>query len=248
VTAEALLDDCLAQKPLVSARGLARTYPGPAPVHALRPADLEVNHGEYVAVLGPSGSGKSTLLNLLGLLDRPTQGVYEFAGTDVAHQSERGRAAVRARHIGFVFQAFHLLPHRTTLENVMLGQLYMGMRRAERQNAASQALDQVGLSHRLHASPTTLSGGERQRAAIARALVNNPDLLLCDEPTGNLDSTTAATILDLFDSLRDTGLTLIVITHDQQVAARSSRKIAIHDGEIIDHGTRRDRVPSGTQR
>jgi putative ABC transport system ATP-binding protein len=159
-------------------------------VRALKPLDLVINRGEHVAVTGPSGSGKSTLLNLVGLLDRPTEGVIEIDGMDVGAAPERDRAAVRAHRIGFVFQAFHLLPHRTAAENVMLAQVYADLPRRRRFGAAMAALGQVGLAHRANALPTALSGGERQRVAIARALVNNPSLLLCDEPTGNLDTAT----------------------------------------------------------
>ncbi|MFC8344025.1 ABC transporter ATP-binding protein [Streptomyces sp. NPDC057280] len=212
--------------------GCAKTYPGFPPVQALHPADLTVPAGDYLTVVGPSGSGKSTLLNLLGLLDRPTSGTLTFAGVDVAELSERERTALRGRRIGFVFQEFHLLPYRTALENVALAQLYVTDRAAERVRAATDALERVGLGHRLDASPTTLSGGERQRVAIARALVNEPDLLLCDEPTGNLDSVTAATVMDLLGDLNRAGVTVIVITHDPAVAARARRRITILDGRL----------------
>jgi putative ABC transport system ATP-binding protein len=179
--------------------GLARTYPGPPPVPALRPADLVIEAGDYVAVTGPSGSGKSTLLHLLGLLDAPTAGSYLLDGLDTSALGDRGRSALRGRRIGFVFQAFHLLPYRTALENVMLAELYNQTPRSGRLQAAVEALDAVGLSHRMNALPTTLSGGESQRVAIARALVNRPSLMLCDEPTGNLDSKNAAGLMGLLD-------------------------------------------------
>ncbi|NUQ90350.1 MAG: ABC transporter ATP-binding protein [Glycomyces artemisiae] len=208
------------------------TYPGPPPVVGLRPADLTVEAAEYVTVVGPSGAGKSTFLNVVGLLDRVTTGRYELDGIDVATLSESARTALRASRIGFVFQAFHLLAQRSALENVTLGQLYTGHGRAVRRRNAAEMLDRVGLAHRLHALPSTLSGGERQRVAIARALVNRPKLLLCDEPTGNLDSATAGSVLRILDDLQSDGFTLIVITHDPAVAARGTRRISILDGEI----------------
>ena len=222
-------------QPVLEMRGAARTYPGPPPVVALRPTDLTVRAGEHVAIIGPSGSGKSTLLNLLGLLDRPTEGRLFLDGIDTATLNERDRTALRGRRIGFVFQAFHLMPHRSTVENVMLAQLYTDRRpKNERRADAVKALTKVGLGHRLGASPSTLSGGERQRVAIARALVNRPALLLADEPTGNLDSQTAATVLDLLAGLVADGLTLLVITHDPSVADRAHRTVAIHDGVLTE--------------
>jgi len=218
--------------PLIELRGLARTYPGPPPVAALRPTDLVIDAGDYVAVTGPSGSGKSTLLHLLGLLDSPTEGSYRMHGLDTSRLIDRDRAALRGRRIGFVFQAFHLLPYRTALENVLLAQLYNQTPRAGRLTAAVDALVEVGLGHRLDALPTTLSGGEGQRVAIARALVNRPHLLLCDEPTGNLDSRNAAALMDLLDQLNATGFTIVVITHDRAVAGHARRQIAISDGVI----------------
>ncbi|MFE6285603.1 ABC transporter ATP-binding protein [Streptomyces sp. NPDC057877] len=216
-----------------------RTFDGTPPVAALRPASLRIAQGDYVAVVGPSGSGKSTLLNILGLLDRPTTGTYHLAGQDTARLSEADRTALRGHRIGFVFQAFHLLPHRTALENVVLAQLYVTGHRAPRAATASAALHRVGLAHRLHAMPTVLSGGERQRVAVARALVNTPDLLLCDEPTGNLDSATAASIMDLLEELNAAGVTVVVITHDQAIAARARRVVTILDGSLSEAGADR---------
>lgn len=218
--------------PVVRFRGIGRTYTGPPPVYALKRVDLTVDTGEYLSVIGPSGSGKSTFLNLLGMLDRPTDGVYELDGIDVGSLSEAERTALRARKIGFVFQSFHLLPYRTAAENVALGQMYVGVPRAARRRAALEVLERIGLGHRSQALPSTLSGGERQRVAIARALVNKPRLLLCDEPTGNLDTATAAKVLDVLDELRILGLTMIVITHDQSVARRADRTITIRDGSL----------------
>lgn len=218
--------------PVIELRELARTYPGPPPVPALRPASLVIEAGDYVAVTGPSGSGKSTLLHLLGLLDAPTGGCYRLDGLDTGALGDRDRSALRGRRIGFVFQAFHLLPYRTALENVLLAELYNATPRVGRVQAATAALDAVGLGHRLDALPTALSGGECQRVAIARALVNQPSLLLCDEPTGNLDSRNAAALMELLDRLNAGGFTIVVITHDAAVAAHAGRAVAISDGVL----------------
>ncbi len=218
--------------PVIELCGVARTFAGPPPVPALHPTDLTVAAGDYLAVTGPSGSGKSTLLHLLGLLDRPTAGRYLLDGADTAALADRDRAALRGRRIGFVFQSFHLLAYRTAEENVMLAQLYNRSPRNGRRAAAREALDRVGLSHRLDALPTTLSGGERQRVAIARALVSRPSLLLADEPTGNLDSTSAASVMGLLDDLHAGGFTILVITHDAQVAAHTRRTVTIRDGRL----------------
>jgi len=221
-----------AEPPVIRLSGVSRRYPGPPEVVALHEVDLTIGRGDYLAIAGPSGSGKSTLLNLLGLLDRPTTGRYELGGVDVAALPERDRAALRGGRIGFVFQAFHLVPHRTAVENVMLAQVYNGTPRSRRRPAAADALVQVGLEHRMHALPTTMSGGECQRVAIARALVNEPSLLLCDEPTGNLDSATAGQLLELLDRLHAAGLTLVMITHAAEVAARAQRTVTIKDGTL----------------
>jgi putative ABC transport system ATP-binding protein len=218
--------------PVIRLTRLAYTYPGPPPVRALKTMDLTVGRGEHVAITGPSGSGKSTLLNLVGLLDRPTEGTIEIEGLDVGAAPERHRAAVRARRIGFVFQSFHLLPHRTAVENVMLAQVYTAAPRRGRREAAMAALAQVGLGHRSSSLPTAMSGGERQRVAIARALINRPSLLLCDEPTGNLDSATTGEISDLLAALHRDGATLLVITHNATVAERAQRQITIRDGQL----------------
>ncbi len=218
--------------PAIRLRGAERVYAGTPPVHALRPVTLEIARGEYVAVVGPSGSGKSTLLNLLGLLDRPTGGSYELDGADTSDMSEAERTALRGSRIGFVFQSFHLLPYRSALENVLLGLVYGGHDRRRRLAMAREAIAQVGLEHRADALPTTMSGGERQRVAIARALVNQPSLLLCDEPTGNLDTTTAATILRLLAEIHASGQTVLVITHDPVVARSAERTVTIRDGVL----------------
>jgi putative ABC transport system ATP-binding protein len=220
--------------PVIELRGLARTYPGSPPVQALRSADLVINAGDYVAVTGPSGSGKSTLLHVLGLLDTPTAGRYLLDGVDTGALGDRDRSALRGRRIGFVFQSFHLLPYRTAVENVRLAQVYNRAPRGGREAAAVAVLHEVGLGHRLDALPTTLSGGECQRVAIARALVNRPSLMLCDEPTGNLDSSNAATVMELLDRLNAAGFTIVVITHDASVAAHAERTIAISDGLLAE--------------
>src|SRR5262249_33758030 len=205
--------------PVIDLRGLARTYPGSPPVHALRPADLVIEAGDYVAVTGPSGSGKSTLLHLLGLLASPPPRRYLLRGLGTRTLPPREPSALRARRIGIVFQAFHLLAYRTALENVLLAELYNQTPRSTRLQAAIDALGAVGLGHRLDALPTTLSGGESQRVAIARALVNRPSLLLCDEPTGNLDSRNATTLMELLDQLNPDGLTIGGITPHPNVRA-----------------------------
>jgi len=218
--------------PIVELDGVRRTFPGPPPVEAVRDATLRVDEGDYVAVVGPSGSGKSTLLSIIGCLDRPTGGRYTLTGVDVAELSDGELAALRGRRIGFVFQAFHLLQHRTALENVEIGMLYNGTSRRERRELARAALERVGLAHRLDFPPTKLSGGEQQRVAIARAIAPRPRLLLCDEPTGNLDSKTSASILELFDELQADGLTLMVVTHDPDVSRHARRIVEIVDGVL----------------
>ncbi|MCP2338887.1 putative ABC transport system ATP-binding protein [Actinomadura rupiterrae] len=190
--------------------------------------------GEYVTVVGPSGSGKSTFLNVAGLLDRPSGGTYWLDGIDTGALSERDRTSLRGRRIGFVFQSFHLLARRTAIENVMLAMLYTGISRRRRAELAARTLSLVGLQHRVHAQAGQLSGGERQRVAIARALVNRPSLLLCDEPTGNLDTTTAAQVLELIDELHADGFTILVVTHDPSVAARGQRCVVIRDGNLTE--------------
>jgi ABC-type lipoprotein export system ATPase subunit len=222
-----------AQIPMIKLAGIGRRYGTVAPVVALRGIDLEVHPGEWVAVVGASGSGKTTLLNIVGCLDRQSGGTYRFDGIDVAALSDRQRAGLRSRRIGFIFQSFHLLAHRTVLENVMLAEAYARQPRAGRADRARAALAAVGLDSRTDFLPTRLSGGERQRVAIARALLNGPELLLCDEPTGNLDSVTTDSILELLDGLHRGGLTIITITHDAGVAVRAERQVRIADGQIV---------------
>lgn len=198
----------------------------------MREVDLIVAAGDYLSIAGPSGSGKSTLLHMIGLLDRPTAGHYWFEGEDVSSLPEGRRNALRAGRIGFVFQAFHLLSHRSVLENVMLATVYNHVAKRDRAAVAKTALEKVGLGHRIDFSPSRLSGGERQRVAIARAVVTRPALLLCDEPTGNLDSATSESILALFEELRTDGLTLVVVTHDPVVSAHAHRTVHMRDGRL----------------
>lgn len=209
-----------------------RAFGSEVAVQALVDVDLRVAPGEWLAITGPSGAGKSTLLNIIGCLDRPTSGAYYFEGIDTMRLSDRERAGLRSRRIGFVFQSFHLLPHRSVLENVMLAEVYRKQARHGRRQRALAAIERVGLSHRADFLPPRLSGGERQRVAIARALMGAPSLLLCDEPTGNLDSKSTANLLDLFAKLHREGLTLLVVTHDEQVASRASRRVHIIDGTL----------------
>ncbi|MGP4005682.1 ABC transporter ATP-binding protein [Streptomyces sp. 4N124] len=225
--------------PVLELRAAALTYPGPPPVEALKPCDLRIERGEYVTVVGPSGSGKSTFLNIAGLLDTPTAGACLLDGHDTGSLKDAERTALRGRRIGFVFQSFHLLPHRSARENVELAMVYGGrVRRAQRAAHAREALERVGLGPRVDALPTRLSGGERQRVAVARALVARPSLLLCDEPTGNLDTATAESVLRLLDELHGDGMTLVVITHDPAVAARARRTITIRDGVLSEQSER----------
>jgi len=221
-----------ADAPLIELAGLGRRFGVDPPVDALRDVDLVVPRGERLAIVGPSGSGKSTLLNVLGCLDRQTSGTYFFDGIDVDQLSDDERAGLRSRAIGFVFQSFHLLPHRTVLENVMIAEVYRGQASEGRVERALAALERVGLSHRAGFLPTRLSGGERQRVAIARALTGAPELLLCDELTGNLDSVNAGRILDLLEGLGAHGPTIIMITHDLDVAGRAERQVRIVDGVL----------------
>jgi putative ABC transport system ATP-binding protein len=213
---------------------LARTYQvGDQQVRALAGVDFEIAAGEYVAIMGPSGSGKSTLLNVLGLLDRPTAGRYELEGRDVTRLDERQRAQVRRERIGFVFQFFHLVPRMTAAENVELPMVLAGVAPAERRERVAEALAAVGIADRAHHRPDQLSGGQRQRVAMARAMIQRPAVLLADEPTGNLDRTTGAEVLELLERLHEQGLTLIVVTHDPEIGQRTRRRIELIDGLIV---------------
>ena len=205
---------------------------GPQTVHVLKGIDLTIKKGEYVALMGPSGSGKSTLMNLLGCLDTPTSGSYMIANRDVSKMNDNQLADVRNKEIGFVFQTFNLIPRQTALQNVALPLVYAGEKKEKRISRAKKVLDEVGLSDRITHKPNQLSGGQRQRVAIARALVNSPSIILADEPTGNLDSSTSNEIMKLFEEIHKNGNTLIIVTHEEDIAQHANRIIRLKDGEI----------------
>jgi len=222
---------------ILELRNVSRVYPASPPVKALDQVNLQIENGEFLAIVGRSGSGKSTLLNVIGTLDRPTSGTLLIEGEDITEFSDRKLAALRAARIGFVFQQFHLLESLTARDNVATGMLYEGASRKQRREAALQALERVGLGHRVMQFPGKLSGGERQRVAIARALVSDPAIVLADEPTGNLDSQTSLEIMTLLKELNEEGSTVAVITHDPEVAARAAREIGLKDGRIEQSGS-----------
>jgi putative ABC transport system ATP-binding protein len=226
--------DISGEAPIVQLRAVTKVYQvGEAPVHALRGVNLSIHKGEFVAIMGPSGSGKSTLMNLLGCLDTPTTGSYRLAGGEVAGRSRSELAVVRNRVLGFVFQSFNLLTRTSARENVELPLLYAGVGGRERRARASAALAQVGLAARMNHMPSQLSGGQQQRVAIARALVTRPRIILADEPTGNLDSRTSVEIMALFQRLSRAGITIILVTHEPDVAAFASRVLVIRDGSMV---------------
>ena len=229
-TATASDDD----RTVLSLSAVTKTYPGTPPVHALRDIDLGIHSGELVAVVGPSGSGKSTLLHVVGTLDRATSGTVSVAGYDVDQLNDKQLSSLRSRRIGFVFQQFFLLAGETALDNVADGLLYTGMALSNRRVLGEQALTQVGLAHRMDHEATKLSGGERQRVAIARALIGSPDIILADEPTGNLDSQSGEDLVRLIENLNADGTTIVVITHDREMAARFPRRVSLLDGRIVE--------------
>ena len=218
---------------IIALEGVSRTYTsGRLSVPALVAVNLRINRGEFVAIIGPSGSGKSTMMNILGCLDRPTEGLYILDGTPVDTLNDDGLAALRSRSIGFVFQSYNLLPRTSALDNVATPLMYQGIPRRERHARAQAVLERLGLGDRLHHEPTELSGGQQQRVGIARALVTEPAILLADEPTGNLDSHSGAEVIELFHDLHASGRTIILITHDPEVAAVAERQIHIRDGQV----------------
>lgn len=217
---------------VLSLHGVTKEYPTTPPVRALRGVDLVIRAGELVGIVGPSGSGKSTLLHIMGTLDRPTAGEVTVAGHAVSTLADKQMSALRSRHIGFVFQQFHLLSGYTALDNVADGLLYTGMSLAERRDLALQELQRVGLSHRLNHVATKLSGGERQRVAVARALVGSPSIVLADEPTGNLDTKNSDAIVELIEEISDSGVTIVVITHNREIAEAFPRTVGLRDGRI----------------
>lgn len=219
--------------PLIKITNIKRDFVlGNEIVYVLKGIDLEINKGEYVALMGPSGSGKSTLMNLLGCLDTPTSGTYILNNKDVSHMKDDELAEIRNKEIGFVFQTFNLLPRTTALDNVALPMIYAGYSKSERHNRAKEVLTQVGLSDRMDHHSNQLSGGQRQRVAVARALVNSPSIILADEPTGNLDSKTSLEIMNLFDEIHANGNTVILVTHEEEIAEHAHRIIRLRDGLV----------------
>ncbi|MDP3929157.1 MAG: ABC transporter ATP-binding protein [Bacteroidota bacterium] len=222
---------------VIEIKGIGKTYRiGEVVVNALREVDLHINKGEYVALMGPSGSGKSTLMNILGCLDTPSRGKYFLNGTDVSNMTDNALAEIRNKEIGFIFQTFNLLARNTSLDNVALPLVYAGISKKDRIVKAETALKSVGLGDRMDHKPNELSGGQRQRVAIARALVNNPSIILADEPTGNLDSKTSYEIMELIEKIHEAGNTVIIVTHEEDIAKRAKRIVRLRDGLIESDG------------
>ncbi|MGY3052157.1 putative ABC transport system ATP-binding protein [Pedobacter sp. UYEF25] len=221
------------QNPLIKIQEIGRKYViGAEVIHALKSVSLEINKGEFVALMGPSGSGKSTLMNILGCLDTPTSGTYILNDINVSHMTDDALAEVRNQEIGFVFQTFNLLPRSTSLDNVALPLIYAGASKKDRDARAKQALENVGLGNRMEHKPNELSGGQRQRVAVARALINNPSIILADEPTGNLDTKTSVEIMSLLEEIHDKGNTIILVTHEEDIAQHAHRIVRMRDGLI----------------
>ncbi len=218
---------------IINIAGIGKTYRiGEVEVHALREVDLRIKKGEYVALMGPSGSGKSTLMNILGCLDTPSRGSYVLNGIDVSHMTDNELAEIRNKEIGFIFQTFNLLSRNTALDNVALPLVYAGLNKSVRNTKATNALVSVGLGDRMHHKPNELSGGQRQRVAIARALVNSPSMILADEPTGNLDTKTSHEIMELLEEIHNKGNTVVIVTHEEDIAKRAKRIVRLRDGSI----------------
>lgn len=221
------------EKPLITIKEIGRKYViGSEVIHALKSVSLDINKGEFVALMGPSGSGKSTLMNILGCLDTPSSGTYVLNGTNVSHMSDDALAEVRNQEIGFVFQTFNLLPRSTSLDNVALPLIYAGTSKKDRDTRAAKALENVGLGNRMDHKPNELSGGQRQRVAVARALINNPSIILADEPTGNLDTKTSVEIMGLLEEIHSKGNTIILVTHEEDIAQHAHRIVRMRDGLI----------------
>lgn len=227
----------MSKEPLIKLRGIEKRYDlGNQVVYALRSVDIDIFKGEYVALMGPSGSGKSTLMNIIGCLDSPTAGTYILNDTDVSRMTDSDLSHVRNKEIGFVFQTFNLLSRLTARDNVAMPLIYAGVSRKDREDRAAKSLEDVGLSDRMHHRPNELSGGQRQRVAVARALVNNPSIVLADEPTGNLDTNTSKEIMALFDEIHQKGNTVILVTHEEDIARYAKRIVRVRDGNIEDAG------------